>query len=120
MLLLMLPTIASLRADTMTSMNKQSPATAGDNTSDTIGVADNLTPYVKRINAAVAYTGQNDHEDVRSILNDYRKAELTSLVAKLPEKVLPDAPSDWSNGYDAGVNDSRAVIQEAITAYEGK
>lgn len=35
---------------------------------ETIGVSDDLTPWVKRINIAAAYTGTNDHEDVRSIL----------------------------------------------------
>lgn len=50
-------------------------------------------------------------------------AELTSLLAKLPEKyeAAPIKEDGWlyDVGYNMGVQDSRAVIQEAITAIEG-
>ena len=39
----------------------------------TIGVRDELTPYIQRINRAIAYRGDDDHEDVRSILKEFSR-----------------------------------------------
>lgn len=58
-------------------MSSQTPPNEID---ETIGIADDLTPYIKRINAAVGYAGTNDHEDVRSILKELLTARELKLL----------------------------------------
>ena len=52
---------------------------------DTIGTTDGLTPWIQRINAAVGYTGTNDHEGVRSILKEFANETINLVTAALNE-----------------------------------
>lgn len=47
---------------------------------------DGLDDYVERISLAVHYNGSYDHEDVHSILKEYRLALLNSIEAGLPRR----------------------------------
>jgi hypothetical protein len=92
----------------------------------TIGIQDDLTPWIKRINAAVGYTGESDTEDVISILKKFRKEAqahthtdtIATIRAKLPKDALA-VRQDWQglNWLD-GCNDVINLVNALLTRLE--
>lgn len=71
---------------------------------------DGLTSYVWRIKKAVAYNGQDDHEDVRSILKERDQSLKQKLLAAMPEA------ENFGNGIDdlVRLSDITKAIEEVI------
>ncbi len=94
-----------------------------DPAGDEIGISDGLTKYVQRINAAVAYTGNDDHEDVRSILKEFRAAQVRARLLEVIETAKPKGferfgDDEWQLGSDAvkGFNKALSEYEQSLRA----
>lgn len=76
---------------------------------------DGLGNWVERINKAVEYTGSNDHEDVRSILKDYKASiKLPTYNSKKSRSYFQpnsNPQKAHKNGYRLAIREVRATLK---------
>ncbi|MBA3756026.1 MAG: hypothetical protein H0X02_07310 [Nitrosomonas sp.] len=98
--------------------------------SDEQAKSDGLDDWVRRIKSAVGYTGTSDHEDVRSILKEFRVSysptppvgseELRQKVRDIIDAVITENQSTGANFYDSDrmADEITALYQDQMPVSE--